>query len=354
MDQHNNSKNQILGKEVPSMRRRPARKSQGMNETGSRKPAYLNFNKAGKPPSVSPRSVKQNAFRNYSTKAFIQKDRPINLESISKNNQYHTLLNNTGGNSIGGLKSISSESSNYAGLKGTRQLLMNNPLSKLNDNKSSLFELDNIYLAGKGKNTSMNRKNRTKIGFPFAELESQAQSVKGSRAFNMLKSLDLQQYSRKFVELGYDNDLCKLAFLNKKQRKDFILSLKPLPGHKDKLSSMFSMLDEIFEKEGMSKIIKHISNSKKIRQTSNHQVGTSKDGKREISNIHSRPDTDSSVRPTGILRKKYIGLRINVKSEINDKFMDHFSTFEEKKKMKLSEILEKRNNIDHNCQLALN
>jgi hypothetical protein len=355
MEPQNNSKNHILRKKVHSLRRRPARKSQGLSETGSRKPSCLNFNKSEKPPSVSPRNAKQNAFRNYSTKAFIQKDRPINLESINKSNNYQTLLNNTGGSSIGGLKSLSTEPSNFVGAKGTRQLLINNPLLKLNENKTSLLELDNIYLAGKGKNTSNNRQNRSKIGFPLVDLDSQPQSIKGSRAFNMLKSLDLQQYSRKFVELGYDNDLCKLAFLNIKQRKDFIQSLKPLPGHKDKLSSMFTMLDEIFEKEGMSKIIRHTSTSKRNRQTSNLQVGASKDSKREIlKNSKTRSDSDVSIRPTGMLLKKYMGLRMNIKSDINDKFIGHFSSFQQKKKKKLNEILEKRNNVDYNCQLALN
>lgn len=34
--------------------------------------------------------------------------------------------------------------------------------------------------------------------------------------------------------------------------------------------------------------------------------------------------------------------------------MSHFSNVHEKKKKKLKEILQNRNNIDHNCQLALN
>ena len=43
-----------------------------------------------------------------------------------------------------------------------------------------------------------------------------------------------------------------------------------------------------------------------------------------------------------------------MKSEINDQIITYFSTFQQKKKKKLKEILEKRNNIDRNCQLALN
>lgn len=69
------------------------------------------------------------------------------------------------------------------------------------------MELDQIYVPGKGKTASVSRQNRPKIGFPAVDIDNKPQSVKGSRVFNMLKSLDLQQYSRKFVESGYDNDL---------------------------------------------------------------------------------------------------------------------------------------------------
>lgn len=178
-----------------------------------------------------------------------------------------------------------------------------------------MLDLDNIYLPGKGKTTSVNRQHRSKIGFPMVDVDPKPQSVKGSRVFNMLKTLDLQQYSRKIFELGYDNDLCKLAFLNKKQRKDFIQSLKPLPGHKDKLTMMFTMLDDIFEKEGMSQMIRHTSTAKRNRQQSSTQVGNSKEGRREVNksgqyrksvtNITSqtRSETESISKPSGVLRK---------------------------------------------------
>ena len=34
--------------------------------------------------------------------------------------------------------------------------------------------------------------------------------------------------------------------------------------------------------------------------------------------------------------------------------MTYFSSYHQKKKKKISDILQKRHNIDHNCQLALN
>lgn len=170
-------------------------------------------------------------------------------------------------------------------------------------------------MPGKGKTTSVSRHNRSKIGFPFAEIDTKPQSVKGSRVFSMLKTLDLQQYSRKFIDLGYNNDLCKLAFLNKKQRKDFILNLKPLPGHKDKLSLMFTMLDDIFEKEKVSDIIKQTSTSKPTRHQSSNQVFQPKATRRELNrssqnrksssntNFQTKSDNESSSKTSGLIMK---------------------------------------------------
>ena len=59
-------------------------------------------------------------------------------------------------------------------------------------------------------------------------------------------------------------------------------------------------------------------------------------------------------RPIQILENKYQNLKSNIKTEINDKFVTYFSSFQQKKKKKIKDIYEKRHNIDHNCQLALN
>lgn len=47
------------------------------------------------------------------------------------------------------------------------------------------------------------------------------------------------------AELGYGEDIYKLALLNDRQRYDLIASLKVLPGHKAKLMSLFNVIDEV-------------------------------------------------------------------------------------------------------------
>lgn len=47
------------------------------------------------------------------------------------------------------------------------------------------------------------------------------------------------------IELGYGEDVYKLAVLNSNQRFSLINQLKVLPGHKAKLMSLFDVIDEV-------------------------------------------------------------------------------------------------------------
>ncbi len=47
------------------------------------------------------------------------------------------------------------------------------------------------------------------------------------------------------AELGYGEDIYKLALLNDRQRSDLVVQLKVLPGHSAKLVSLFDVIDEV-------------------------------------------------------------------------------------------------------------
>ena len=47
-------------------------------------------------------------------------------------------------------------------------------------------------------------------------------------------------------DLGYGNDMYKLALLNCQQREDFVDTLKVMPGHKAKIMGFFAVLDELY------------------------------------------------------------------------------------------------------------
>ena len=163
-----------------------------------------------------------------------------------------------------------------------------------------------------------------------------------------MKKFGLQQYFRKFGDFGYgsvkgreQHDILRLTLLNKKQRKDLIQSLKPLPGHRERLNSMFSMLDENLVLENMPQIMKKSSTSKKPRQSSqsNAQSGSIKEVKNERhkshvytrsvthdayrienssyiagANLQTKNESEPNARISGIVNKKYQNSRMNVKS----------------------------------------
>jgi hypothetical protein len=55
---------------------------------------------------------------------------------------------------------------------------------------------------------------------------------------------------QKLTESGYGDEVYKLAVLSGVQRDNLIDQLKPMPGHKAKLSAFFTVIDEV------SKILK--------------------------------------------------------------------------------------------------
>ena len=58
------------------------------------------------------------------------------------------------------------------------------------------------------------------------------------------------------TELGYGEDIYKLALLQPKQRTDLLEQLKVLPGHNAKLMSLFNVIDELYPKKQVAEQIK--------------------------------------------------------------------------------------------------
>lgn len=50
-------------------------------------------------------------------------------------------------------------------------------------------------------------------------------------------------------DLGYGEDIYKLALLNKGQREDLTVQLKPMPGHKAKIAGFFTVIDELYPRQ---------------------------------------------------------------------------------------------------------
>ena len=67
--------------------------------------------------------------------------------------------------------------------------------------------------------------------------------------YQLLKAFKLQQYTLKMHDLGYAQDVYKLALLTPAQRDDFVEQLKVMPGHRAKIAGFFSVIDEIYPRQ---------------------------------------------------------------------------------------------------------
>ena len=50
---------------------------------------------------------------------------------------------------------------------------------------------------------------------------------------------------QRMTEMGYGEDIYKLALLSYRQREDLIEKLHALPGHKSKLNEFFRIIDHV-------------------------------------------------------------------------------------------------------------
>ena len=126
---------QVVKKKVHSIHRRPGRKPLEQLDSLPKKPKFLKISTGEQQPSLSPKSIQLQAFRNYSTKglqkgaseAILGKLNSLknNLSHMNKSGNYVTLMNKTNISSNHGPKSISTEPTNNPSSKGTRHLLMN-------------------------------------------------------------------------------------------------------------------------------------------------------------------------------------------------------------------------------------
>lgn len=73
--------------------------------------------------------------------------------------------------------------------------------------------------------------------------------------FKLFKGFKLQQYAIKMTELGYGDDIYKLAMLSHRQREDIIDKLFVLPGHRSKFIEFFKVVDQLYPKSIIMKTL---------------------------------------------------------------------------------------------------
>ena len=73
--------------------------------------------------------------------------------------------------------------------------------------------------------------------------------------FKLLKSFKLQQYAYKLAELGYKSDIYKLAFLSHREREDLMQNIHMMPGHRDRMNELFSIIESLNPKSSLKKTL---------------------------------------------------------------------------------------------------
>jgi len=90
-------------------------------------------------------------------------------------------------------------------------------------------------------------------------LRDKPSSFASQPIYKLLRAFNLQQYTRKLTDSGYGEEVYKLAVLNGLQRDELITQLKPMPGHKAKLSAFFTVIDEIYPRQKVIEQIKAVT-----------------------------------------------------------------------------------------------
>lgn len=109
-------------------------------------------------------------------------------------------------------------------------------------------------------------------------------------------------------DLGYGQDVYKLALLNAQQREEFVDQLKVMPGHKAKIAGFFSVIDDLYPR---SKVLEQINS-----------VTPQRNGKgSKKTRITSAGRTRYHLGPQKTLLQQYEKLNRNTKQAFNNHFM---------------------------------
>ncbi len=69
---------------------------------------------------------------------------------------------------------------------------------------------------------------------------------------------------QRLTEMGFGDDVYKLALLSHRQRDDIINDLHVLPGHRSKLTDFFRIIDSLYPKSTIGRTIEQAHKEQQI------------------------------------------------------------------------------------------
>ena len=88
---------------------------------------------------------------------------------------------------------------------------------------------------------------------PQKTQQSREQQSQATYIVQLLRGFKLTQYATKMTDYGYGEDIYRLAFLSHREREDLMCNMKMLPGHKERMSNLFNVIEKLNPKTQIKK-----------------------------------------------------------------------------------------------------
>ncbi|CAI2374587.1 unnamed protein product [Moneuplotes crassus] len=159
-----------------------------------------------------------------------------------------------------------------------------------------------------------NQSKNESIGLPQTKLVTPistkiTQQIPSSGLFSLLKHFNLEQYYNKFLSLGFSDSDPQIHLLRIQNRRKFINTLNPLPGHNSRFMRMFSKLQKMLPRdEFYSKFTSE--NKENFNHANAWPIVTNNNQRRRVAPEVSQPKNDLFAK---IEKDKIIDGRVGIR-----------------------------------------
>ena len=137
--------------------------------------------------------------------------------------------------------------------------------------------------------------------------------------FKLLQAFKLQQYAKKFADIGYGYEVYKIALLLPRERHDLLSKLNLMPGHRARFLSLFEIIDQIYPRDEKFKMLKKYKKSSRAKISNGAPTDYKANSKSGVEIF--RDSTSGSSKRRKNLMKYYKQLDKQSKKEVNEHFI---------------------------------
>lgn len=138
--------------------------------------------------------------------------------------------------------------------------------------------------------------------------------------FKLLQVFKLQQYAKRFVDLGYGYEVYKIALLHPREMHELLSKLNLMPGHRARFLSMFEIIEQTFPRDEKLNMLNLIKKSNTKSKSTKQRINEAKNPQ-VLVNEHMRENASRSNKRRKNLKKFYQNLDKQSKKDVNDHFI---------------------------------